>query len=195
MITGNLPQAVKRLHLVYAFKGYATPVVECIDVRREKELVVVDDEEYHSTCFSNLNCDRDKGCLIHNPNEDEIVLLPIDNRLIANHPGGVADCAVFNNSLFCFLEFKSNAQGNTLAAINDTYQKAMAQLKETLHIFTERIEDAQKHFETYTETNIECHIIVSKLFPRNRAVEQTYQLAFAQDTGIALSFENEITYL
>lgn len=194
MGTNSFPEAVKRLRLVYAFKGYAVNIKDCLVVSREKELGVVDDEDSHCSCFSNLDTDRERGCLIHNPDEDEIVLLSIDNKFIKNHAGGVADCAVFNKLLFCFIEFKSNATGNTGVAINGTYQKAISQLKETLHIFKERIECAQKHFGIHTETDIRCHIIVSVLFPRSRAVEQTYQLAFAQDTGIALSFENEITF-
>jgi len=194
METNSLPEAVKRLRLVYAFRGYATKIKDCLVVSREKELVVIDDEDAHCSRFSTLDTDRERGCLIHNPGEDEIVLLPIDNKLITNHAGGVADCAVFNSLLFCFIEFKSNAKGNTEVAIDDTYRKAINQLKETLHIFKERIEDAQNHFKIHTETDIRCHVIVSALFPRSRAVEQTYQLAFAQDTGIALSFENEITF-
>lgn len=187
-----IPEAIKRLQLIYAFKGHATSILDCIEIRNDTELKVIDDNEKGHTRYVDSNIYDDKCLQAHNPNKNEIILLPIDNKFISNHCGGITDCAIFNTTLFCFAEFKANAQGNSQKAIEDTYTTAIQQLKETLKIFIEKLQTIGQDFIKCTE--IICHIIVSNQFPRSRATEQTYQLSFAKETGSELSFESEITF-
>ncbi len=187
-----IPEAVKQLQLMYAFKGHATSILDCIEIRKDEELKIIDDNEKGYTRYIETNIDDGKCLQAHNPNNHEIILLPIDNKFILNHCGGIADCAIFNTTLFCFAEFKANAQGNSQKAIEDTYTTAIKQLKETLRIFMQKLQAIKQNFIKRTE--VICHIIVSNQFPRSRATEQTYQLSFAKETGIELSFENEISF-
>ena len=96
-------------------------------------------------------------------------------------------CCHIHNS-----EFKTNAEGNSQKAVSDTYQKASEQLKTTLQMFADKERAIGIDFPNVIET--ECHIIVNRLFPRNRTSEQTLRLSFAADTGTPLSFDDEINF-
>lgn len=187
-----MPEAVRRLQLRRAFKGYNPGIEDCIAVTREVEFAIADDEVRKYSVMVPVDTE-DKCCHVHNPQGTEVVLLQIDNKLIANRAGGVADCAVFNTALFCFVEFKTNAEGNSDKAIDDTYRKAMEQLKATLQLFADKERAIGIDFPNCVET--ESHIIVNQLFPRSRAREQALRLEFAADTGTPLSFENEIAFV
>lgn len=67
----------------------------------------------------------------------------------------------------------------------------MDQLKETLNLFERKLNAIKIDFRK--QVNIECNIIVSETFPRNKATEMTNTMLFAlQINGIPLEFDNEI---
>ena len=68
--------------------------------------------------------------------------------------------------------------------------KAMQQLISTVDLFKGVL--AKAHVDFTSKVQIECHIIVSDIFPRNNASEMTKALLFADRTGLPLSFDNEI---
>lgn len=190
-LTENIPAAVKQLQLKRAFKGNVPDIMDCIETTTDAEFAIVDDEECKYSVIVAAETEY-KCCHIHNTEKSEVILLQIDNKLIANRPSGIADCAIFNTDLFRFIEFKTNAEGNSQKAISGTYQKALEQLKTTLQLFADREQAIGVNFPNIIDT--ECHIIVSQLFPRNRTSEQTLRLSFAADTGTPLSFDNEINF-
>lgn len=65
-------------------------------------------------------------------------------------------------------------------------------MKATLQLFVDKEKAVGVDLKNEIET--ECRIIVNRLFPRSRTGEQTLQLRFAAETGIPLSFENEIVF-
>ena len=76
-------------------------------------------------------------------------------------------------------------------AVAETYKKAMEQLKETLNLFESKINAIKVDFRK--QVNVECNIIVSETFPRNKSAEMTNAILFAQQTnGVPLNFDNEI---
>lgn len=91
-----VPEAVKRLQLMYAFKGHAISILDCIEVCNDAELKIIDDDEKGHTRYISDDAYNGKCMHVHNRNEKEAILLAIDNKFISNHPGGIADCAVFN---------------------------------------------------------------------------------------------------
>lgn len=176
---------------MWAFKGYKPGVLDCIDVSHDSKLMIVDDVE--GTCISKREKDAYRCCLCINPNNNEIVVLPLDKRLIKQRVGGMADGAVFDEQKFVFLEFKDQAQGNSDVAISDTYTKASSQLSAALTLFEEKSTSVGVDFRQRVEVN--CHIIVSDKFPRASALEQNMMLLFAiNNKGIALCFEKEILF-
>ena len=181
----TVPEPIKHLKLRHAFKGYTPSFEECSVTTREKVFRIVDDEESKCTCISTAEDDA-KCCIVYNPTADEAIVGSIDNKLIKNHKGGIADGAVFNIEHFHFVEFKTDAEGHTIDAVTYTYNKAMDQLLETLSVFANNLLKAQVDF--FKETEVQCHIILSKVFPRSIASEQTYRLEFAQKTMSQLKF-------
>lgn len=192
MITPNyIPEAVKRLKLVWAFEEYNPGVLDCIEVSHDSKLMIVDEAE--GTCISKREEDAFRCCLCINPNKNEIVVLPLDKRLIKQRKSGMADGAVFDEQKFVFLEFKDNAQGNSDNAIVDTYTKASGQLSAALTLFEEKSISVGVDFRQRVDVN--CHIIVSDKFPRTSALEQNMMLLFSnKNSGVALSFEKEIIF-
>lgn len=186
----KVPAAVKNLKLCQAFKGHNPNIINFIEQINDKEFYIEDDEIGKYTKRVNL-VTSGKLCKICNPQQKVAILLPIDNKFIKNCPGGIADAAVFTEQEFHFIEFKTNAEGNSGKSLVSTYEKAMGQLKNTLNLFESNMNAVGIDFQT--KVNVECNIIVSESFPRNNAMEMTYALAFAQQTkGVPLNFENEI---
>ena len=184
--------AIKQLKLCYAFRGKNPGVEDCITTKNDKIQWVIDDEKSKSSHF--IDEEMPGKCLcICNENNHDIVLLPIDHKLIKNHKGGIADCAIFDNVLFCFVEFKSNASGNSVLQVNETYEKAIKQLKETVNLFEKNMKQVKVEFRAVVEVN--CDIVVAERFPRQTATEQSLKIAFAKDMkGIPLYFSREIKF-
>ena len=188
-----IPEAVKRLKLANAFRGYNPGVLDCIEVSCDRQFMIVDDAE--GTCISKRGEDSYRCCLCVNSNNNEIVLLPLDKKLIKQRVGGMADGAVFDEQKFVFLEFKDQAQGNSYSAIEETYTKASDQLTAALHLFEERLASNSASVNFKASVDVSCHIIVSNKFPRVSALEQNMMLHFAMsNNGVALSFEREILF-
>lgn len=188
-----IPDAVKKLKLASAFRGYNPGVLNCIEVSHDSQFMIVDDAE--GTFISTRGEDSYRCCLCTNPNNNEIVLLPLDKKLIKQRVGGMADGAVFDEQKFVFLEFKDQAQGNSYSAIEETYTKASNQLTAALHLFEERLASNSASVNFTASVNVSCHIIVSDKFPRVSALEQNLTLLFAMsNNGVALSFEREILF-
>ena len=171
-----------RLDEAFATNTYR-PFNECWTVRMDSELVVIDDDEEKCSRFSNNLDDLQKALLVINKNNRQIVLLSIDNKLIVNHEGGIADCALFDDKQFHFVEFKTNAYGNSSEQVRETFDKATSQLKETIRVFRDRLQDVNVVFED----------AITLSFPKSRAIKQEYQISFAdENNNIPLFFPEKI---
>lgn len=186
----KIPEAVKNLKLCQAFWGHNPMITDCTEEITDTEFYIEDSQEIGYT-IKVQQPTQDKTCKVINPSQDTAVLLPIDNRFIKNNVNGIADAAVFNTKDFHFVEFKTNAEGNSDYAVAETYKKAMEQLKETLNLFESKINAIKVDFRK--QVNVECNIIVSETFPRNKSAEMTNAILFVQQTnGVPLNFDNEI---
>lgn len=183
--------AIDNLQLDVAFSSNVyKPFEECWCVRMDSELMVVDDDSEKFSRYSDDEDDRPKALVIVNNHNRQIVLLSIDNKLICGHPGGIADCALFDESQFRFIEFKTNAYGNSEEQIRETFEKAISQIVETIRLFKERLQAIDICFETAVA--LSCHVVLSQSFPRSRAVKQEYQVRFADENdGLGLSFADK----
>lgn len=181
-----------RLDEAFATNTYR-PFNECWTVRMDSELVVIDDDEEKCSRFSNNLDDLQKALLVINKNNRQIVLLSIDNKLIVNHEGGIADCALFDDKQFHFVEFKTNAYGNSSEQVRETFDKAISQLKETIRVFKNRLQDVSVVFEE--AVTLSCNVVVSQRFPKSRAIKQEYQISFADENdNIPLFFPEKLQW-
>ena len=184
--------AIDRLKLDEAFcSGTFKPFNECWTVRMDRELLVVDDDIEKVSIFTDDKEETLKALLIINENNRQIVLLSIDNKLIKDHEGGLADCALFDEEQFRFVEFKTNAYGNSEQAVRDTFDKAVGQLTETIKVFEDKLEEVSIQFKD--SITLCCHIVTSQRFPKSKAIKQEYQINFADENNIPLYF-SEKTY-
>lgn len=182
-----IPKSVQNLKLCYAFKGYKQKVEDCITVTTATEFFIEDNPESKCTVIVD-NASDEKKCKVVNLSSSEVVLLAIDNKLISNRE--ITDGAVFNMNDFHFIEFKTNAEGNSDKAVSETYNKAISQLISTINLFEENLTAVGIDFKN--KINIECHIVVAETFPHNNAVEITKAMDFADKTLVPLSFDNKI---
>ena len=186
-----IPEAVSRLRLCSAFKGWNVPLIDCVECRNDECLYVTEDTATNVSRFEYRNVDVEKCFIGRNKKRKEICLLPIDHRLIDNHIGGIADCALFNTDTFCFIEFKLNAEGNNHKSVETTYGKAVSQLKNTFMLVRSKMQSTNTDF--CSETEVTFNVVVARQFPRITATEQNMMIAFSLDPdtyGLELSFEN-----
>lgn len=183
-------EAIDSLQFAEAFQQSHKPFDECWSVRMDSELLVVDDDDTHATRFSDNPDDVGRALMVINGENKEIVLLSIDNMLVASRQGGITDGALFDTEQFHFIEFKTNALGNSEQAVFDTFDKAVGQLRETIKVFVEKLEPQSVNLKDVRQ--LYCHVIVSERFPRSRATRQNYSLQFLDETGIELSFSNKL---
>ena len=92
---------------------------------------------------------------------------------------------------FRFVEFKTNAYGNSEQAVRDTFDKAVGQLTETIKVFEDKLEEVSIQFKD--SITLCCHIVTSQRFPKSKAIKQEYQINFADENNIPLYF-SEKTY-
>lgn len=183
-------KAIDELKLTEAFSQPHKPFDECWSVRMDSELLVIDDDDTHNTRFSDDDDDVGRALMVINEKNKEIVLLSIDNMLVASRQGGITDGALFDTEQFHFIEFKTNALGNSEQAVFDTFDKAVGQLRETIKVFVEKLEPQGVNLIDVRQ--VYCHVVVSERFPRTRATRQAYSLRFFDETGIELSFSNKL---
>ena len=184
-------QAIDRLRLDEAFpeKMLHRAFRECWTVRCDERLLVVDDADTKVSHFGTPTDDAGEGLMVINENRRQIVLLSIDNQLLKSVEGGVADCALFDDSQFRFVEFKMNAEGKSDKAIEGTFEKATQQLKNTILLFKNRLQALDVDFED--AVTLRCHVVLSQAFPATQSTMQDIQLEFANETGIPLDFASK----
>lgn len=183
---------IDKLKLDLAFDNHFDD--DCWTVRTDSKLLVVDDDLTRKSRFSDDEMDEERALIIINSHNKVITLISIDHALIENHPGGIADCAVMDDQKLAFVEFKTNAYGNSDESIRDTFEKASNQLKETLQVFGGKL--TSLGVDLIEAMAVECRIIVSHRYPKASALKQDFRALFAQETnGIDLIFERLIEFV
>ena len=136
-----LSHYITELRLQGAFRGYSIPIEDCILLSTQEAICIADSEENHYTIFVEENSIENltgRALSIYNPEHQPFCILQIDNKLISPRSRQKrCDCAVIDASKMRFVEFKTNAKGNSVKAVHDTYEQAIEQLSATLHLFIE----------------------------------------------------------
>lgn len=189
-----IPHSIADLHLMHAFHGYAVPIEQCLKTSTGKILFVADKEQEHYSNFVtplSVEYKLGKVMAVQNENQQEVVLIQIDNKLISSSSAQPrCDCVIANDKKFCFTEFKTNALGNTENAYSQTYETAMKQLSASLHLFADKT--AQVGISLYEKRKLSAHICTSIRFPRIQTSEIGYAVKYGLIEHIPLYFENQI---
>lgn len=187
----SLPVAITQLKLCYAFRGHCPSILQCVTAVNDIEVMVVDDEQYRYSHITSDENQRSRCLLVKNTTQKAFYILAIDNCFVSNRPGGIADCVIFDELQFNFVEFKTNAKGNSVPQVEETYRNAYGQIVATYNFFRNKINVVKIDFDKVVY--IKCYIVVSSNFPRVTAIEQNLMKEAADsDYHLDLSFEPEI---
>ena len=145
--------------------------------------------------FEIFDHEEDKKCYILeengqfkviNTNEKEIGFIAVDECLFNSSDGSRADCIIFDDEVFCFIELKHCKNKN----IPRNRQKAKKQLITTIEFFKEKINIEQK-LEAYI--CVTCSSNEEKITMTPRANNEEAQLEFEEflDTQLFYKCEKE----
>lgn len=189
-----LPPYIAELRLKGAFRGYSIPIETCLLSSTQDVICIADSEEHHYTVFVDENSVENltgRALSIYNLEHQPICILQIDNKLISPRSRQKrCDCAILDASKMRFVEFKTNAQGNSVKAVHDTYEQAIEQLGATLHLFIEQ--EQQVGIALKEARDLSAHICTAIRFPRLPSTQVGYAIQFAMQEGIPLTFGHKM---
>lgn len=185
-----IPTYLNNLVLEKVFAAYCSNVDQYILESTSDEHVVDSDAQkisgFVTDFFGQIENETNKFFAVENPNGGRYALLQIDNGIIQTHSTKKCDCMIANASCLCFIEFKANASSNKPSTIEKNYAKAMEQLRTTIGFF-----DAyhnSKGIDFRTLRNVEAYICFRHGYPRSTSSQMNYQVSFATNNRIPLSF-------
>ncbi len=193
----NLPKAITRLRLCTALKSCGNLGVEnAFKKSTDSSRFVYDDNELGYTDWTDNEPEfAPKSFHITNPNGTEIILLPLDNRIITGknvREGGVCDGALLTEKELSFLEFKADAESDSFLTILDWSNKAIKQLWHTYDgIIKPNCE--KQNIDISTMVEIDFHVVFSKDLNVTNATSHQQALAtdFLEKHKLPLYIDNE----
>lgn len=186
-------QMIERLKMWQSFSGLTANLDDCLAFSTSVIAYVTDDEATGISHFVDNSGEHDKCLKVINTESRELALLSIDHCLIKEKEGGIADCGVFDDRKFWMVEFKTNAQGHSDAAVEDTYRKAINQIEKTIALFADCM--GKTNVDFVDASDLQCNIVTALSFPKMTALEANLSVEFAMDNnGVPLSFSRTIEF-
>lgn len=133
----NIPTAVKKLRLCSALSDCGRiSVQQAMVISTDSRLYVYDDAILGYSDWTNIvPSNLSETFSADNPNNTEIVLLPLDNRIITGPKvtqGGVCDCALLTVNELSLIEFKTNAKTVSNKTLEQRCREASSQILHTI---------------------------------------------------------------
>lgn len=126
---------------------------------------------------------------IENPAKKSFSLLQIDNGIIKKSMGPATkkcDCAIADDESLCFIEFKTKACSEIQSTIEKNYRRAIEQLVATINIFDSYYTSIGTEMRDLRA--VEAYICFKSGYPRTTSSQMNYQVSFAENNRIPLSF-------
>ena len=133
----NIPTAVSNLRLCSALSDCGRiGVQQAMVISTDNCLYVYDDATLgYSDWINIVPSNLSETFYADNPNNTEIVLLPLDNRIITGPKvtqGGVCDCALLTVNELSLIEFKTNAKTVSNKTLEQRCREASSQILHTI---------------------------------------------------------------
>ncbi len=133
----NIPTAVSNLRLCSALSDCGRiGVQQAMVISTDSRLYVYDDAILGYSDWTNIvPSNLSETFSADNPNNIEIVLLPLDNRIITGPKvtqGGVCDCALLTVNELSLIEFKTNAKTVSNKTLEQRCREASSQILHTI---------------------------------------------------------------
>lgn len=185
-----IPAYLNNLVLDQVFSTYCNNVDQYILESTSDEHIVDSAAQkisgFVTSSFGQIEDTSLKYFAVENPNGGRYALLQIDNGIIQSSSTKKCDCIIANASSLCFIEFKANAYSNVTSTIRKNYAKAMEQLRTTIGLFDTHHNSKGVDFRTLR--NVEAFICFRHGYPRSTSSKMNYQVSFAANNRIPLSF-------
>lgn len=132
----NLPVAITNLRLCSALQYCgALGVANAFDKSSAEYLYIYDDSKLGYTDWTDVAPEFVSKCFVAtNPNNNTIVLLPLDHRILTGKSvvaGGVCDGMLLTEKEMCLIEFKTNVTSSNYQTIVQRANDAIDQLWHT----------------------------------------------------------------
>lgn len=132
----NLPVAITNLRLCSALLNCgALGVANAFDKSSAEYLYIYDDSKLGYTDWTDVAPEFVSKCFVaKNPNNNTIVLLPLDHRILTGKnivAGGVCDGMLLTEKEMCLIEFKANVTSSSYQTIVQRANDAINQLWHT----------------------------------------------------------------
>lgn len=132
----NIPTAVSNLRLCSALSDCGRfGVLQAMAISTDNCLYVYDDATLGYSAWTNsVPSNLSETFSADNPNNTEIVLLPLDNSIITGPKvaqGGVCDCALLTVNELSLIEFKTNAKTVSNKTLEQRCREALSQILHT----------------------------------------------------------------
>lgn len=196
-----IPEAIKRLRLCASLKDCGHAVEDCFKQSPAQCLYAYDDDALGYSDWSEAIAPESvsRSFVVHNDGLVEIVLLPLDGRIISGPAvtkGGVNDCAILTEKQMSLVEFKTNVTSNSDKNIEDKTNDAINQLWHTFNgIISPRC--AAKGITLKDAVDIDFYVVFDSNLDVTgaTALRQDKQMEFLMTNGFQLYFNNEKSFI
>lgn len=128
--------------------------------------------------------ERDETKLFQIYNAKQVVFIPVDGKEgLLGFSDSYCDVIFFDETDFCFVEFKLNA--TSLKKIVKNRVKAISQIANTIDLFDEKLN------RNYEGLHLEAYICTPLTYPRNDASWKKLSVEFLEKYGISMFEANK----
>jgi hypothetical protein len=151
-----------------------------LQLKLADEIWIAEDEKTKTACIIKEKSTTDLTKVFAIIHSSEIAFIPVDGK--NGLCGDVSNCdfVFFNELNFCFVELKLNASSPEERAIRKNREKAVEQLKQTIHYFNSKLNG------NYLSLDLEAYISTPDIYPRRNTAWQLIKMKFLEETGINL---------
>lgn len=185
------PNSVTQLRLLSSFAGFAVKLGDCLIILSDEESYAFDDKVLgYSICSKDIPQELELNqeyFTIKNSTKKNIAFWSIDGKFITKSQMQKCDCAIFDENVFCLVEFKTDSEGKSNETKEEIIKHAQNQIISTHKLITEKIK--MKGIDFSQKVTVEGHICLSKRYPRKSSEEMSLQALFAEKNGFGLYFD------
>lgn len=202
----NLPVSITNLRLCSALQYCgALGVANAFDKSSAEYLYIYDDSKLGYTDWTDVAPEFVSKCFVAtNPNNNTIVLLPLDHRILTGESviaGGICDGMLLTEKEMCLIEFKTNVTSSNYQTI---VQRANDAIDQLWHTFDDIIKPkcttqsiAGQPIDVEQMLSIDFYVVYDKDLEVTGANSELMDLQtqFLTDKSHPLYFDNGKTFL
>lgn len=159
------------------FRGRAKAPSKCMISSSDVRFFVDDDKVlgYCGIVLPNPQLDSTKMFEVNNPDSKKVELWRIDGCFFRKSSPQRCDCVLFDDTYFCFVEFKTNAESLLLKTIKANRIKAIMQLEKTIQLVDTKLAEEGLDYMGYVK---EAYLCTPVTYPNKGTAIRSEQIRF-----------------